>query len=703
MFYFTTLMKLVIRILLNLSLCLILSLSVCNAVGSAGEGLAKRVEGLLSSEHVEDEIIVRFKDEVALDNSRLDRASSKAHSKTGAVVKRNFRKLKGMQLVKLPRGMSINDALKVYLENPQVKYAEPNYIVKAALTPNDPDLGKLWGLHNTGQTGGTSDADIDAPEAWDITTGSGNVVIAVIDSGVAINSNISTGHPELIGNIWTNPGETSCTDGIDNDSNGYIDDCYGWDFIDNDNDPMDYAGHGSHVAGTIAAAGNNNQGITGIMWNADIMPLRFLDGAGSGSTADAISAIIYASENGAHVINNSWGGSGFSQALEDAINASDALVVCAAGNEGSNNDTAPFYPASYSSANLISVAAVDHNDSLASFSNYGASSVDLAAPGADIYSTLPARNVLLFDQMTGLSNWTAASPWGLSTSVYSSSPSSASDSPSGNYSNNVNASLKLAYPLVLTNLRGTVMDYIMRLETESNHDYLCIDASLNGIAWSNITCWHGSTGGWFYSLNEDLTQYDNTRKFYIRFRLFSNSSINYDGAYIDDVAITTYSGIYDGTEYASYNGTSMAAPHVSGVAGLVKSANPALTNFEIKDIILNNVDIKSSLSGKVVSGGRLNAYNAVYSASCAASPVKIVSTGAGYSSLQSAYDAAGSGDVILSQDALFTGDLFMDLNKSVAFEGGYECSYTARTGITSLNGNMTVSNGTVTIGGLSLE
>lgn len=690
-----------IRVPFYLSLGLILLLSLCNvadSAGIAGENLEEQIKRLLSFQYVEDEIIVQFNSEIALDNSRIKRA----HSKTGAVVKKNFRKLKGMQLVKLLPNSSIKNALKVYLKNPAVKYAEPNYIVNATLTPNDPDFSKLWGLHNTGQTGGTSDADIDAVEAWDITTGSSNVVIAVIDSGVAINSNISVGHPDLINNIWTNQGETSCTDGVDNDSNGYIDDCYGWDFLDNDNDPMDYSSHGSHVSGTIAAVGNNNEGISGVMWNASIMPLRFLDAAGSGNTADAISAILYATENGAHVINNSWGGGGFSQALEDAISLSNAVVVCAAGNNGADNDSTPFYPASYSSDNIISVAATTNNDDLASFSNYGAASVDIAAPGTGIYSTLPARNQLLSDNMSDLNNWIADPPWGLSGTYYS-SPKSASDSPDGNYSNNANVSLEIASPFNITSLRGTAMDYMLRLETESNYDFLCIDASNNGKRWSNIVCWHGSTGGWFYFMSEDLTQYDNAGNLYIRFRLDSDHSINYDGAYIDDVLITTYSGTYDGTEYASYNGTSMAAPHVSGVAGLIKASNPSLTSLEIKEIILNNVDIKGSLSGKVLSGGRLNAYSAVSSAACLNSPVKIVSTGTGYSSLQAAYDAAGSGDVILSHEKVLTEDIFIDINKSVTLEGGYDCDYASITGRTTLNGDMVISNGTVNIGGFILE
>lgn len=650
------------------------------------------IENLLSNEYVEDEIIVRFRDEVSDEASIHDMV----HSKAGAVVKKKFRQLNGLHLVKIPEGKSLEQSLKTYLQDPDIKYAEPNYIVHATATPNDPSFTNLWGLHNTGQTGGTPDADIDAPEAWDIATGSDSVVIAVIDSGVAINTNISSGHPDVVSNVWTNSGETSCADGIDNDVNGYIDDCYGWDFAGNDNDPMDYNSHGTHVAGTIAAVGNNNQGISGVMWNASIMPLRFLDATGSGSTADAVSAILYANENGAHVINNSWGSSGYSQSLKDAIDASSAVVVCAAGNSGVNTDSSPFYPAAFNSANIISVAATDHNDNLAWFSNYGATSVDLAAPGVSIYSTIPARTELFFDNMSNLDNWTAQSPWGLSTTYYS-SPYSAADSPGGNYADNVNVSLKLNNALNLSGSRGAVLEYLLRLETESSYDFFCIDRSLNGNAWSNLICYSGSTGGYFYFMEEDITAYDGQNKFYFRFRLDSDGSYTYDGAYIDNVRVTVYSDTYNGTEYAWYQGTSMAAPHVAGVAGLIKSYNPALTNIEIKDAILNNADTRSSLSGKTLTGGRLNAYNALNSLACPYLPVKIYGTSLYYSTIQAAYDAAVSGDRIMSRESTFIENLAVSANKTVTLDGGYDCSFNAKTGASTINGDMIISDGTLIV------
>jgi subtilisin family serine protease len=232
---------------------------------------------------------------------------------------------------------------------------------------------------------GKPDADIDAPEAWDIQTGNPNLVIGVIDSGVDYT------HPDLMGNIWTNPGEIA-GDGIDNDSNGYIDDVRGWDFAYNDNDPRDVQGHGTHVAGTIASKGNNTVGVTGVAWNAKIMPLRFLDDSGSGSTSNAILAINYATAKRVKLTNNSWGGGLYSQALYDAINTAGqrgALFIAAAGNSSLPNDLIPAYPASYNLSNIISVASTDHNDKYSIFSNYGRTSVDLAAPGSDIYSTTP--------------------------------------------------------------------------------------------------------------------------------------------------------------------------------------------------------------------------------------------------------------------------------------------------------------------------
>ncbi|MFM8496876.1 MAG: S8 family serine peptidase, partial [Planctomycetia bacterium] len=270
---------------------------------------------------------------------------------------------------------------------PGLAFAQPDFVITTAAVPNDPSYSQLWGLNNTTNPA----ADIDAPAVWDITTGSRSTVVAVIDSGVDYT------HPDLAANMWRNPGETP-GDGIDNDGNGFVDDVYGWDFANNDSNPMDDNSHGTHCAGTIGAVGNNSVGVVGVNWQVSIMALKFLGASGSGSLSAAISSINYVTmmrrDHGVNVVatNNSWGGGGFDQTLKDAIKAGgDAgiLFIAAAGNASNNNDTNPSYPASYDEPSIIAVAATDSSNNLASFSNYGVTSVDVGAPGVGILSTVP--------------------------------------------------------------------------------------------------------------------------------------------------------------------------------------------------------------------------------------------------------------------------------------------------------------------------
>jgi serine protease len=301
------------------------------------------------------------------------------------------------------RGKSVKDALELLNKNPAVAYAEPNYVWTEALVPSDPAFGDLWGLNNTGQAGGTADADIDATEAWDVTTGSRDVIIAVIDGGVDYT------HPDLADNMWQNPGEIA-GDGIDNDGNGYIDDIFGIDTANGDTDPMDLGGHGTHVAGTIGAVGGNGIGVTGVNHEVSIIACKFLDG-GTGSTAGAIECIDYLTglKNAGVDIrasNNSWGGGGFSQALQDSITVAgqaDILFVVAAGNAGTDNDVAPAYPASYDNDSILAVASTNRNDGDSTYS-YGLESVDIAAPGTSIVSTY------LNDGYASLSGTSMATP-----------------------------------------------------------------------------------------------------------------------------------------------------------------------------------------------------------------------------------------------------------------------------------------------------
>ncbi len=279
----------------------------------------------------------------------------------------------------VPRAVSRLAKLKEY-----ILVVEPDHIMTAQATPNDSSFGILWGMHNTGQSGGTVDADIDAPEAWDLSTGSRSVIVAVVDTG------IDQTHPDLVANLWTNPGEIA-SNGIDDDGNGYVDDTRGWDWVNSDNNPNDDNGHGTHCAGTIGGTGNNGAGVSGVCWQVSLLGLKFLNSSGSGFESDGAEAIAYATDLGVSLTSNSYTGTTYTQSMKDAIDEADAagiLFVAAAGNNASNIDLSLEYPAAYESPNILSVAATTRTDGLASFSNFGLATVDLAAPGNEIFSTI---------------------------------------------------------------------------------------------------------------------------------------------------------------------------------------------------------------------------------------------------------------------------------------------------------------------------
>ena len=304
-----------------------------------------------------------------------DAARAATRESVGATVDATFQLVPGLERLRL-HGPGVESAQKALARNPNVLYAEPDFLVSAIATPNDPMFSQLWGM-----------SKINAPAAWDVSTGSASVVVGDIDTGIDYT------HPDLGANVWTNPGEIA-GNGIDDDHNGYVDDIHGWDWVSNDNDPMDDHGHGTHTSGTVGALGNNGAGVAGVNWNVRIAGLKFLNAQGSGSTSNAIKALQYAVDKGMKVTNNSWGGGGYSQGLADAITAAGTagdLFVAAAGNNSSNNDTLASYPASYGMANIIAVASTTSTDGLSSFSNYGPTSVDLGAPGSGILSTLPGN------------------------------------------------------------------------------------------------------------------------------------------------------------------------------------------------------------------------------------------------------------------------------------------------------------------------
>ena len=344
------------------------------------------------------ELLVRFKSNVDL--AQIKRITAALNDR----VDDNYEAINGLTAIDDLDYADVSLVLRQYQEMTDlVEYAEPNFEIAlddsvdrnsrpAALSPNpvgapnDPLFGDQWALNNTGQNGGKANAHIDALKAWAKTQGSSEVVVAVLDTGVDYS------HKDLVENMWIRP--ASLPQYVDNEL-GSIDDIHGYDANVNAGDPMDDNGHGTHVAGIIGAEGNNGEGISGINWNVKIMPLKFLGRGGFGSVNDAIESINYAidrKKNGVNlrVINASWGSTQRSKALEDAIRAaSDAgiLFVAAAGNSSTDNDRRAHYPSNYDLPNMLSVAAMDRNDLLATFSNFGAKTVHVAAPGREITST----------------------------------------------------------------------------------------------------------------------------------------------------------------------------------------------------------------------------------------------------------------------------------------------------------------------------
>ncbi len=334
------------------------------------------------------ELIVRFdRSASAADRAQIREAAGTELERTLPV--------RGMQLVEVQPGQAPATAERTLERAEGVLYAEPNVTRRAFVLPDDPYFNLLWGLENTGQpirgAAGTPDADSDAADAWDAQI-DGETVVAVVDTGV------DGAHPDLVANMWRNPGEVGAgreSNAVDDDLNGRVDDWRGWDFVAGDNDPADENGHGTHVAGTIGAERDNATGVAGVTDQATLMPLRVLDADGSGSVSDVILAYSYAATNGARVVNLSLGSSGASRAERDAIAAFPSMLfVAAAGNGGDDgvgddNDNAGTYPCAYLLPNVLCVAASDTRDQLAGLSNYGATSVDLAAPGVSIVSTWP--------------------------------------------------------------------------------------------------------------------------------------------------------------------------------------------------------------------------------------------------------------------------------------------------------------------------
>ncbi len=481
--------------------------------------------------------------------------------------------------VGLPVGVDEKTAIAAYLGSELVEIAHRHSLRYPLLTPNDPDYAAQWGL-----------ANIQAPGAWAFNTGSADVVVAVIDTGVNYL------HPDLQANIWTNPGEIA-GNGIDDDANGFVDDMHGWDFAggsevdttDADADPMDMdaGSHGTHVAGIIGAVGNNAVGGTGVAWNVRLMPLKIQpDDAVSLASIDIVAAIAYAIDNGVDIVNCSYGGSLHDPSEETAFaSLQDAgiLAVCAAGNSGANADLSPNYPSGFDLDNIISVAAGHQADQLASFSNYGATSVDLMAPGVAISSTAYDTDAAV---MAGAGSYpaigmtyAAATPDGGTTGeLYDCGKGYPEEFPTG-----VNGQVAL----------------IERGKCDGCPDFTFREKTANAmtagaaavIVYNNVS---GSFSGTLSIANNwpPVVSISDT-----------------DGAHLKSVAGTeqTVTVKNTATLYGQKQGTSMAVPHVAGVAALLLSKTPGLSYSQLKTTILSTVVKVPALAGKVLTGGKLNA------------------------------------------------------------------------------------------------
>jgi subtilisin family serine protease len=647
----------------------------------------------------EGEVIVKFRRGVS---NKIAGMRAAAHAMS---VEREFKllsKKKGQQYLLMKSQINTTNEIIEQLKNdPDVEYAEPNYfrytLAPQAVPPNDVYYNYLWGLKNTGQTGGTAGADIDAEGAWStFTAGDSSVVIAVLDTGVDYN------HPDLNNNMRTNSGDP--VDGGDNDGNGYVDDYYGWDattcaFWDlntglcltpksADGDPMDDAGHGSHVAGTIAAEGDNGIGVTGVNWTAQIMAVKFLNSQGVGTTADELNGISYILDTKAAgenivAVNASYGGSGFSQFQRDAIELlgnEGIIFVAAAGNDGNNNDNTPEYPCSHDLDNIICVAATDHDDSLASFSNYGSTRVDLAAPGVDILSSIPSggspgpsgvfdNNEIVYFSFgfEGINQRTVrASVMGDALS-YLGSPFTillVDDDEGANYGANYETFFETAltdngasYTKIsvgqsdFSNFPASVSCTSLAIALNAatydlviwftGDDFMC---TLTNADQSNISNYLGNGGKLLitgqdigYDLDNPFGAFDslgfmgtNLKASYVSDAQDSNFYLGDGGVFFDDINLNTRGdgagnqlwideiNTYGGSSaaflpeiYSFYNGTSMAAPHVTGAIGILSAQYPLEGMGCTLHRILSEVDTIGALNDRVSSGGRLNLNNSV--------------------------------------------------------------------------------------------
>ena len=608
--------------------------------------------------YVEGEILIKYKDTKIDLNTSSGRAIALNFNNSKSLEKKEELKNNNISVLRIKDTKTVEQKISELKNNPNIDSVQPNFqYYPTEITTNDANKDLLWGLDNTGQSvngvSGTNNADIDAPEAWAISEGSSDVIVAVIDTGVAYN------HPDLVANMWDG---SNCL----NEDGVTLGGCnHGYDYEDSDNNPLPTtSSHGTHIAGTIAAAKDNNKGIIGVAPQAKIMAIK-----SSLTTSNIVEGINFAQQNGAKIINASWGsystsGGFYDVALYNAIDEFSGLFVVAAGNKGYDHDDGVDAHKSYPDGfkittsigpgldNIIVVAAIDQNDALATFSDYGIASVDVGAPGTNIYSTI-SDNIIFSEDFNDISvgyyepgqfvyggetdNWWGIGNNGSSNAIYSDyfvkkyAPS---------YSYEIDADTfimsKDATNLSNSNIKGATLNFMIWCDTPNSStydDYISTFHYSNGI-WSisdkydedKIRSDGGSSwvdsgySGYYKSYSEDISDHLSSDFKYV-FNWKTDHYTDYNlGCWIDNIKVVKYS---DGTDeqYGYGDGTSMAAPHVAGLAGLIWGYKPELTYSQIKDIILTTGDRLPDLFGKTVTGKRINAYNALESLADTTNPV----------------------------------------------------------------------------------
>lgn len=546
--------------------------------------------------YVAGEVLVKFKPVFSAQNRRAT-VTARGHA-----VLANLNQ-PGWVQVKAGTGQTMTQVLAAYQSDPSVEYAQLNYIYRTTAVPNDTQYGQLWAFKNTGQTinntltqpplspiystnnPGAPGNDMGIEKAWDHITDCSSVVVAVLDTGVKYDQE------DLAANMWN--GGSSFPN-------------HGFDFISNDNDPKDLHGHGTHVAGIIGASGNNSLGTTGVCWKASIMAVRVLGTTGSGTTANIIQGVNFAVTNGAKVINMSLGGGGFDQLFSDAITnarANDVVIVVAAGNDSVNNDAIPTYPCNFTQSNLICVAALDQSYALATFSNYGATSVDVGAPSTNIVSAWAGTNTVISDPLTA--GWTFTTGWAFGTVSVNGTPTTSlldpSTYPSGQYNNSTDDRVYKAFNLAGVN--AAVWQVSAAINVVNGDYFRTRYSSAGGNPFPGGTLVSEDTGlATFPSIR--AAEFDISgcisANCSLGFQLQSNATSADRGVAITRFRINTLT--FNTTSYNTINGTSMASPEAAGLATMLRAYNPRYTFADAVNAITQGGRAATSLAGKTTTG-----------------------------------------------------------------------------------------------------